>query len=219
MADKNRSTALSTWHPLNGARVLTISPLPANENSRDTEGAQPCGPSAVAASPHSDHNTQSFQHRTTKILKITSVNIEGLSSTKEMLLASMCNNLKCDILVMQETHRDISNNRPKIDGMKLVLERPHKQYGSAIFCSPDLIVKSTALTSENNIEILTVEFQSCTVTSVYKPPNADYNFIEPDNFNSQNVKIIMGDFNCHSILWGYNNTTGMAKNSNSGQKD
>lgn len=38
----------------------------------------------------------------------------------------------------------------------------------------------------------------CSVTSVYKPPNTEFKFIEP--------KIVIGDFNCHSVVWGYHNT-------------
>ncbi|KAI5734515.1 hypothetical protein M8J77_007414 [Diaphorina citri] len=87
--------------------------------------------------------------------------------------------------------------------MKLVIEEAHDQYGSAIFVKPDLKVVSAHLTNTRNIEILTIELPSCSVTSVYKPPNEPFEFVEPTNFNTKNVKIVMGDFNCHNIAWGY----------------
>lgn len=139
-------------------------------------------------------------------LVTTSCNIEGLSVNKQILLSDMCNRNKCDILVLQETHRGPNSHRPKIHGMKLVVERPHEQYGSAIFVRPDIDVRSCALTCVEDVEILTIELQSCTVTSVYKPPNTAFKFHEPDNFRNQNVNIVLGDFNCHSTAWGYNET-------------
>lgn len=139
-------------------------------------------------------------------LKTTSINIEGLSRNKEILLADMCSQLKIDVLLIQETHRGTNNNRPKVDGMRLVVERPHEQYGSAVFVRPDINIKSTHMTCMNDIEILTIELESCSITSVYKPPNEEFSFEKPDNFGLQNIKIVMGDFNCQSSNWGYNTT-------------
>lgn len=140
------------------------------------------------------------------ILYITSVNIEGLSSNKELLLENMCIYNKCDILVVQETHRSDTMPRPKIKNMNLIMERCHEKYGSAIFINPDLKVFSTAITDINDIEILTVELEACTVTSVYKPPNIDFQFNEPVNFRNKKHQIVMGDFNSRSVTWGYSNT-------------
>lgn len=86
------------------------------------------------------------------------------------------------------------------------MERCHEKYGSAIFINPDLKVFSTAITDINDIEILTVELEACTVTSVYKPPNIDFQFNEPVNFRNKKHQIVMGDFNSRSVTWGYSNT-------------
>lgn len=32
---------------------------------------------------------------------------------------------KCDVLFLQETHRAKHHNRPKVNGMKLVVKKPH----------------------------------------------------------------------------------------------
>lgn len=53
---------------------------------------------------------------------------------------------------------------------------------------------------------MTIELQSSTITSVYKLPGADLNFTETINFKNQNVKIVLGNFNSHSINWGYDVT-------------
>nr|CAI5819730.1 unnamed protein product [Callosobruchus analis] len=128
-----------------------------------------------------------------------------LSASKEELLQTMCSDMNCDVLCMQETHKDINQRRPKLAGMQVAIERPHRQYGSAIFVSSGLAVLSASLTEENNTEILTIELSTCTVTSIYKPPNQKFNFIPPEDFKKQSTHFIIGDFNSHSSVWGYEN--------------
>jgi len=88
----------------------------------------------------------------------------------------MCNETMCDVLRIQETHRTEVIKSPKIIGMKLVNIRPHNNYRSAIFVRPTIQVTSAYFTEENDIEILTIEMDKCTVTSIYKPPNAQFTF-------------------------------------------
>lgn len=49
--------------------------------------------------------------------------------------------------------------------MKLVIEWPHKQYGSAIFVKPHIDIVSASLTHNNNTEILCIELKSCVIVS------------------------------------------------------
>ena len=37
-----------------------------------------------------------------------------------------------DVIAIQETHRCRESRKPKIEGMKLIIDRPHEKYGSAI---------------------------------------------------------------------------------------
>jgi len=60
--------------------------------------------------------------------------------------------------------------------MKLVNIRPHKKNGSAIFVRSTIQVMSAYFTEENDIEILTIEMEKCTVTFIYKPPNSQFTF-------------------------------------------
>lgn len=85
------------------------------------------------------------------------MNIEGLSDSKEELLAELCKDMACDVLCSQETHRALHNSRPKISGMQHVIERPHGKYGSVIFVRPDLNILSAKLSEELDKEILTIE--------------------------------------------------------------
>lgn len=139
-------------------------------------------------------------------LTIASINIEDLTRNKQEILSEFCRDTRCHVICVQETHRDDNVPHPKIPGMKLAVEIPHAKYGSAIFIRPDLAIMSTDSTSRDNIEILTVETTTCTITSVYKPPNQEFTFTEPSNFTKQTNRFILGDFNSHSMAWGYAET-------------
>ena len=86
-------------------------------------------------------------------LLVMSVNIEGLSSVKQHMLAELCANNKCDLLYMQETHRGPSAVRPRVRGMNLVVEIAHEQYGSALLIRDSCTCESTSTSSTDNIEI------------------------------------------------------------------
>ncbi|XP_049847394.1 uncharacterized protein LOC126299492 [Schistocerca gregaria] len=135
-----------------------------------------------------------------------SINTEGISRDKEVLLSDLCKEYQCDFLLIQETHRGSTRPTPKIDGMKMILERPHERYGIAIFARPGIRVTSASLTDRQDIEILTVRTQQYNVTSVYKPPESDFVFIEPGNFSYQDFNFVLGDFNCENTSWGYKET-------------
>jgi len=151
-----------------------------------------------------------------KVFKTISINIEGLSDSKEELLAELCMNAceyvvlcsnacksTCDVLCIQKTHRALHNNRPKISGIQPVIERPHDKYGSAIFVRPNLNIISVKLSKELNIEILSIEIQNCTITSIYKPSATPFAFHDPGNFNNKITQIVVGDFNNHNTIRGY----------------
>ena len=86
-------------------------------------------------------------------MAIISANIEGLSSPKRDVIAKICSEHNCQVLCLQETHRGPNNNRPNITGLKM--------------------------TENNDIEILTVNIGSITITYVYKPPTRQFQFDNP----------------------------------------
>lgn len=129
------------------------------------------------------------------------MNVEGLSTPKEHLLANICKTTKCDVLCLQETHRGPNNNRPKICGMTLAIERSHKKHGSVLFVKTGTVIQSTSLSDDNNTEVLTVELSGVGIQSVYKPPGSP--FLMP-TLQATKPHIVIGDFNSHSTTWGYN---------------
>jgi len=134
------------------------------------------------------------------------INIEGLTPEKETILVDLCKDTKFDVLCVQETHRAKHHNRPKVNGIKMVVERPHQKYGSVIFVRSDINIISTNFTENKDIEILTVDIGKNTITSIYNLPSVEFEFIETKNFRSKDTKFIIGDFNSHSVQWGYRET-------------
>jgi len=84
-----------------------------------------------------------------------------------------------------KTHRNIKYNRPKINGMQIALESPHKKI---LKCNshtkPNLVINSVGSSQVNNIEIITIELINFSITSVYKPPAQQYEFITPENLRT-----------------------------------
>ena len=62
------------------------------------------------------------------------------------------------------------------------------------------------LSNINDIEILTVNIGSITITSVYKPLTKQFQFDNPDSLDYSNTNVFIGDFNSHNTTWGYSNT-------------
>ena len=88
----------------------------------------------------------------------------------------------------------------------MATERPHEKYGIAIYVKPDLAIASTSMTENNDIEILTVNIGSITITSVYKLPTRQFLFDNTDSLNYKDINVVIGDFNSHNTTWGHNNT-------------
>ena len=90
--------------------------------------------------------------------------------------------------------------------MELAIEHPHRQYGSAIFVKTGTVVESTSRSTEDDIEILTIEMSSVVVTSIYKPPPQAFAFHQRVPHTHTKPQIIIGDYNSHSTQWGYRET-------------
>ncbi|XP_071480569.1 uncharacterized protein [Diadema antillarum] len=137
-------------------------------------------------------------------LSIISSNIEGLTGAKQDLLADLCTKHSCDILCLQETHRGPSRVRPRISGMTLIAERPHDQYGSAVFLRNGLSADKISISDTDNTEIITINTKGVSVSSVYKPPSTIFDI--PPDVTSGRINVVIGDFNSHHVNWGYAET-------------
>ena len=104
-------------------------------------------------------------------------------------------------LSMSPTHRCPRNSGPRIPGMILVAEHPHDKYGSTIFIRDDLKAKSISVTAANYVEVITAELPDIVVHSVYKPTSDQLVF--PPLGNRSVPQIVIGDFNSHNIISGY----------------
>ena len=85
--------------------------------------------------------------------------------------------------------------------MTLVAERPHNKHGSSVFVRDGLKVNSIFVCEEENVEFITVELPGVVVHSLYKPPPEP--FLLPPLGQRIKSRIVIGDFNSHSTLWGY----------------
>ena len=102
-------------------------------------------------------------------MTVISANVEGLSANKASILSELCKIQHCHCLCLQETHQAKDQARPKITGMTLVPERPHK-HGISVFVRDGLQVISISVCEEENAELITVELPGVVVHSLYKPP-------------------------------------------------
>ena len=135
-------------------------------------------------------------------LAIASINIEGFSRSKAIILETAVK--RFDIVCMQETHVGPAQQRPSIPGMKLVAEIRHRQYGSAVFCRPNLTIEEVCThTTEGQMETITLALPNVSVTSVYKPPLSPFTHTELPDRCKRKHHISIGDFNAHSTMWGY----------------
>ena len=90
------------------------------------------------------------------------------------------------------------------------------QYGSAIFVKANSVLEASSVSSDDDIEVLSVELSSVVVTSIYKPPAVDYKFPHSIPQVPGKPQIIIGDFNSHSTQWAIRKQTKMEKQSRSG---
>ena len=142
-----------------------------------------------------------------KEMRIMSFNCEGLSPVK----IDMISNLKPDILCLQETHKDTTP--PAIPGLSLIVHHPSSVHGSAMYIKNSSTMERSYNDTAQNVEILRAETTQMTVISVYKPPQTPFSWpqhIPLGSTQATKPTIIIGDFNSHNTLWGYdkNNVDG-----------
>ena len=62
-------------------------------------------------------------------------------------------------------------------------------------------MKSISVTAANHVEVITAELPDVVVHSVYKPPSEQ--FVLPPLGHRILPQIVIGDFNSHNTIWGY----------------
>ena len=87
--------------------------------------------------------------------------------------------------------------------MKLITELPYEKYGSAIFCKMEIQPTNVLKNNQDDIELLKIETDQVAITSNYKPPAVPFKL--PIKKTEKEYTLI-GNFNSHHQLWGYDHT-------------
>ncbi len=111
-------------------------------------------------------------------LTTVTINIEGFTQEKATILAEICGESKCDVLCIQETYIPAGRKLPWIDGMKVVATIPHNKHGSDFYTRKNLEVNSAETGGDDSVEIITIDLDHCTVTSVNNPPGNTFTFCQ-----------------------------------------
>ena len=87
--------------------------------------------------------------------------------------------------------------------MSIVAERPHNKYGNAILIGEGLKVKSISVSDKGDVELISIVMPGVVIYSFHKSPNDNF---APRLATETCPHIVIGDFNSHSTIWGYNVT-------------
>ena len=155
-------------------------------------------------------------------LKIMTLNVEGISTSKCDYLAKLLEKHNVDILLLQETHLNdkAPPSRSQIDGYSVINKQNHAQYGLITYArAPDQVTDLGGSTEENGTQRSTIKIGDTEITNVYKPPKIKWT--NPPKQNVQHPSIIAGDFNSHHNDWGYkeNDASGLEVNEWANQSD
>ena len=131
--------------------------------------------------------------------KIVTFNAEGMSGNKAQILSTF----DADVLCLQETHK--TSAPPTIPGFDLIIHHPSLVYGSVIYARDKSIVSRSKDLTKSGIEILQLETEHINIISVYKPPLTPFTWPADHEIDGK-AHLILGDFNSHNTIWGYENT-------------
>lgn len=142
-------------------------------------------------------------------LRVCHFNIEGISKSKCEVLSKIMNKERLeriDEIALQETHtvddEDI-RKRGFIQGYLLLGAIHHKQYGVATYVKEDIdTCQITFKDNQDDIHVLAARIGIVTVTNIYKPPKTQWK--SPPIKIFEHPLLYVGDFNSHSMEWGYN---------------
>ena len=157
--------------------------------------------------PASDPGSQLSENRQDEdfldlgpVLRVLTLNTEGLTTAKRELIATICEEHKVDVLCLQETHTASTAPayRLKIRNFDLISFTGHEHHGRATY------VRSTCVDVEaigHDDYSDTIRIGNYTVTNVYKPPTASW--ASSPLTARRHPSIYVGDFNSHHTAWGY----------------
>lgn len=138
-------------------------------------------------------------------VRVCVINVEGISRAKSDYLSQLANEMKVDLVMIQETHTgsmEALGSRGRIPGYVLIGAELHEKYGTAVYRkSTSQGARLLESCSVDNISLTAVKVNDLTLVNVYKPPNVSW----PDSVMKtyQHPAVYCGDFNSHNTEWGY----------------
>ncbi len=133
-------------------------------------------------------------------IRIMQLNIEGISTPKCEFLENSLHDEKIDIVALQETHITQEGPRSAVRGYTMVGALHHDKFGIATYVKDELLPASQVLPPINPFSV-GIKINGITIVNVYKPPSAQFEQnVLP---RLENPSIVLGDFNSHHTLWGY----------------
>jgi len=75
-----------------------------------------------------------------------------------------------------------------------------------VFVNNTIAINSTQIHGAGDMDVLTIDLETFSISSIYKPPNTIFNPTTISNQDvRQKIRVVIGDFNSHSLNWGYGN--------------
>src|ERR1700744_1819987 len=133
-------------------------------------------------------------------LRIMHLNIEGISTSKCEFLENILYEEKIDIVAVQETHLIQEGPRSLVRGYNMIGALHHDKFGIATYVKDDLLPSTQVLPAINSFSVV-IKVNDITIVNVYKPPSAEFDQNVLPRID--NPSIVLGDFNSHHTLWGY----------------
>lgn len=134
------------------------------------------------------------------MIRIMQLNIEGISKPKCEVLEKLLYEEIIDIVAIQETHLSQDGPRSEVRGYTMVGALHHEKFGIATYVKDDLLPSTQVLPAINALSV-GIKINDVTIVNVYKPPSAEFQQNVLPRF--ENPSIVLGDFNSHHTLWGY----------------
>ena len=138
------------------------------------------------------------------VLRIYQLNIEGISERKCRVLESELHRENIDVAVIQETHIVEEGVRSNVEGYTMVASIHHEKFGLATYVKDDLLPLVQLQAPTPNSFHSVIKLCDQTIVNVYKPPSAQFGSEVMPKFSSPSL--VIGDFNSHNPLWGYDDT-------------
>jgi len=139
-------------------------------------------------------------------LFIYSHNIEGISKEKCQITARIANELKANVICLQETHTRSEEdllNRGIIEDFNLIAALHSPVHGIAVYVANNITDIDVVFNDiKDGVFVCTILINGIHITNVYKPPSISWSTLVLPVYDDPSL--YTGDMNCHNTLWGYN---------------